>query len=98
MNRKAKPYKSISGIRESVFEMYIREDSIELKFDRMYMKTLYRMAEEMESMMLCRYVDVEEGRLCLMHPDYGLFGNPEEFKGIVSELFEEENYEIIYIE
>lgn len=49
-------------------------------------------------MRLCRYTVVEGCSVFLMHPDYGMFGDDEEFRNIVSELFEEENYGIIYID
>lgn len=57
-----------------------------------------RVAEEMENMQLCRYTVIEDNKIFLMQPDYGMFGDDEEFRQIVSELFEEENYGIIYID
>jgi hypothetical protein len=71
---------------------------ISLIFDKVYPKVLARVAEEMENMQLCRYTVVEDNKIFLMQPDYGMFGDDEEFRNIVTELFEEENYEIIYID
>lgn len=73
-------------------------DRITLTLESVYPKAAARVAEEMESMMLCSYTIVEDGRIYLMQPDYGMFGDDEEFRMIVSELFEEENYGIIYKE
>ena len=91
-------YDQLVGRRESVCEIRMDADRITLTFDRVYPKDLARVADEMEHMQLCRYTVVEDGRVWLMQPDYGMFGDDEEFRSIVSELFEEENYEIIYIE
>ena len=71
---------------------------ISLIFDKVYPKALARVAEEMENMQLCRYTVIEDNKIFLMQPDYGMFGDDEEFRQIVSELFEEENYGIIYID
>ena len=84
--------------RESVCEIRMDADRITLTFDKVYPKALARVAEEMENMQLCRYTMVENGRVWLMQPDYGMFGDDEEFRKIVSELFEEENYGIIHID
>lgn len=84
--------------REAVCEVRMDADRITLTFDRVYPKALARVGEEMENMQLCRYTVVEAGRIFLMQPDYGIFGDDGEFREIVSELFEEENYGIIYIE
>ena len=84
--------------RESVCETRMDADRITLTFDKVYPKALVRVAEEMENMQLCRYTVIEDNKIFLMQPDYGMFGDDEEFRGIVSELFEEENYGIIYID
>ena len=84
--------------RESVCEVRMDADRIALTFDKVYPKALARVAEEMENMQLCRYTVVEDNKIFLMQPDYGMFGDDEEFRQIVSELFEEENYGIIYID
>lgn len=84
--------------RESVCEVRMDADRITLIFDKVYPKALARVAEEMENMQLCRYTAVEDNKIFLMQPDYGMFGDDEEFRQIVSELFEEENYGIIYID
>lgn len=73
-------------------------DRITLLLDKVYPKALARVAEEMESMRLCAYTIIERNKLYLMQPDFGMFGDDEEFRMIVSELFDEENYEIIYKE
>ena len=84
--------------RESVCEIRMDDDRITLTFDKVYPKALARVAEEMENMQLCRYTVIEDNKIFLMQPDYGMFGDDEEFRQIVSELFEEENYGIIYID
>ena len=84
--------------RESVCEVRMDADRITLTFDKVYPKALARVAEEMENMQLCRYTVIEDNKIFLMQPDYGMFGDDEEFRQIVSELFEEENYGIIYID
>ena len=84
--------------RESVCEIRMDADRITLTFDKVYPKALARVAEEMENMQLCRYTVIEGNKIFLMQPDYGMFGDDEEFRQIVSELFEEENYGIIYID
>lgn len=84
--------------RESVCEIRMDADRITLMFDKVYPKALARVAEEMENMQLCRYTVIEDNKIFLMQPDYGMFGDDEEFRQIVSELFEEENYGIIYID
>lgn len=73
-------------------------DRITLTLDKVYPKALARVAEEMENMRLCAYTIVEDGKLYLMQPDFGLFGDDDEFRSIVAELFDEENYDIIYKE
>ena len=84
--------------RESVCEIRMDADRITLIFDKVYPKALARVAEEMENMQLCRYTLVEDKQVFLMQPDYGMFGDDDEFRDIVSELFEVENYGIIYID
>ena len=84
--------------RESVCEVRMDADRITLTFDKVYPKALARVAEEMENMQLCRYTVIEDNKIFLMQPDCGMFGDDEEFRQIVSELFEEENYGIIYID
>lgn len=84
--------------RESICEIRMDADCITLTFDKVYPKALARVAEEMENMQLCRYTVIEGNKIFLMQPDYGMFGDDEEFRQIVSELFEEENYGIIYID
>lgn len=73
-------------------------DRITLTLDKVYPKALARVAEEMENMRLCAYTLIEGSKLYLMQPDFGLFGDDDEFRSIVAELFDEENYDIIYKE
>ena len=82
--------------RESLCEVRMDADRITLTLDKVYPKAMARVAEEMESMRLCAYTIIEGGKMYLMQPDFGMFGGDEEFRMIVSELFDEENYEIIY--
>lgn len=84
--------------RESLCEVRMDADRITLTLGKVYPKAMARVAEEMESMRLCAYTIIEVGKLYLMQPDFGMFGGDEEFRMIVSELFDEENYEIIYKE
>lgn len=91
-------YDQLTQRRESLCEVRMDADRIMLSLERVYPKSLARVAEEMENMMLCRYTLIEGNRLFLMQPDFGMFGNDEEFRMIVSELFDEENYGITYKE
>lgn len=84
--------------RESFCEVRMDADRITLLLDKVYPKAMARVAEEMENMRLCAYTLIEGNKLYLMQPDFGIFGNDDEFRAIVSELFDEENYEIIYKE
>ena len=84
--------------RESLCEVRMDADRITLTLGKVYPKAMARVAEEMESMRLCAYTIIEGGTLYLMQPDFGMFGGDEEFRMIVSEMFDEENYEIIYKE
>lgn len=84
--------------RESLCEVRMDADRITLTLGKVYPKAMARVAEEMESMRLCAYTIIEGGKLYLMQPDFGMFGGDEGFRMIVSELFDEENYEIIYKE
>ena len=93
-----KHYDQLVERRDAVCEIRMDADSIKLTLDKVYPKALARVAEAMENMQLCRYTVVEKGCVWLMQPDYGMFADDEEFRSIVSELFEEENYEIIYID
>ena len=84
--------------RESLCEVRMDADRIALTFDKVYPKALARVAEEMENIRLCAYTIIEGNKLYLMQPDFGLFAGDDEFRAIVSELFDEENYDIIYKE
>lgn len=84
--------------RESFCEVRMDADRITLLLDKVYPKAMARVAEGMENMRLCAYTLIEGNKLYLMQPDFGMFGNDDEFRAIVSELFDEENYEIIYKE
>lgn len=84
--------------RESICKVRMDADRITLSLDRVYSKALTRVAEEMENMRLCAYTIIEGNKLYLMQPDFGMFGDDDEFRMIVSELFDEENYEITYKE
>lgn len=84
--------------REALCEITMDADRIKLKLDRIYPKAFKRIAEEMENMRLCRYTVIEGNTLWLMHPDYGMFSDDDEFRTIVAELFNEENYNIIFKE
>lgn len=99
MNRKYKHQNDqLIQRRESLCEVRMDADRITLTLEKVYPKAMARVAEEMESMRLCAYTIIEGGKLYLMQPDFGMFGGDEEFLCIVKELFNEENYEIIYKE
>lgn len=91
-------YDQLVERRDAVCEIHMDADSIKLTLDKVYPKALARVAEAMENMQLCRYTVVEKGCVWLMQPDYGMFADDDEFRSIVSELFEEENYDIIYMD
>lgn len=73
-------------------------DRIEVSLEGVYPSAVSRVADEMENMRLCAFVIVDESVIYLMHPDYGMFADDDEFRTIVSELFDEENYELIYVD
>ena len=81
---------------DTVCEVAMDADRIKLALDRIYPKAFKRIAEEMENMRLCRYTVIEGVTLWLMQPDYGMFADDDEFRRIVAELFDEENYNITY--
>ena len=81
---------------DTVCEVTMDADRIKLALDRIYPKAFKRIAEEMENMRLCRYTVIEGATLWLMQPDYGMFADDDEFRRIVEELFDEENYNITY--
>ena len=83
--------------REALCEIYMDTDRIVLTFDKVYPKAVKRTAEEMENLRLCTYAIAEGNEICLIHPDYGMFADDDEFRSIVSQLMNEENYEIIYM-
>lgn len=77
-------------------EVTMDADRIKLALDRIYPKAFKRIAEEMENMRLCRYTVIEGVTMWLMQPDYGMFADDDEFRRIVAEIFDEENYNITY--
>ena len=81
---------------DTVCEVAMDADRIKLALDRIYPKAFRRIAEEMENMRICRYTVIEGTTLWLMQPDYGMFADDDEFRRIVAELFDEENYNITY--
>lgn len=82
--------------RESLCKVTMDADRIKLELSKVYPKAFKRIAEEMENMRLCGYTVIDGMTLWLMQPDYGMFSDDDEFRNIVSELFDEENYNIIY--
>ena len=73
------------------------DDRIVIVFGYMFPTALKRIADELEDMRLCADTIIEETTLFLMQPDYGLFGCTQELKDILSELAEEVNYELDFI-
>ena len=84
--------------RETFCEITMDADRIKLELSKIYPKAFARVAGEMENMQLCRYTVIEGKTLWLMQPDYGMFSDDDELRTIVKELFNEENYNIIYKE
>ena len=82
--------------RQAFCDVTLDADRIKLSLDKVYPKAMARVAEEMENMMFCSYTVIEDDTLWLMQPDYGVIGSDDEFCAAVQELFNEENYEIIY--
>lgn len=89
-------YDQLIARYDAFCEITMDADRIKLELSRVYPKAFKRVAEEMENIRLCRYTVIEGTTLWLMQPDYGMFADDEEFRTIVSELFNEENYNIIY--
>ena len=79
-------------------EVQMYADRIKISFGKMYPSALGRIADSLEEMRICEFAIKDETSISLMRPDYGMFGDDEEFREIVSELFEEENYGITYID
>ena len=73
------------------------DDRIVIVFEKIFPNALKRIADELESMRLCAYTIIEETTLTLMQPDYGLFDCNDELKTILSELAEEVNFELNFI-
>lgn len=72
------------------------ENRIEISFERMYPTALGRISDSLEEMRLCAYTIKEETTIFMMQPDYGMFGDEDELKDILSELAAEVNYELTY--
>lgn len=79
-------------------EIRMDADRIEIRTEDCKPKLLHRIADALESEALCAYTIVEDDAIFLMQPDYGMFVSDEAFREIVSELFSEQNYEILYKE
>ena len=77
-------------------EIKFDSNCIELRLEDCKPALLRRVADELETEGLCAYTTINEDTICLMLPDYGMFMDEREFRTIVSELFSEQNYEIIY--
>jgi hypothetical protein len=71
-------------------------DRIKLALDRIYPKAFRRIAEEIENMRIYRYTVNEGTALWLMQHERKMFADDDEFRRIVAELFDEENYNITY--
>ena len=91
-------YDQLLARYDTICEVTMDADRIKLELSKIYPKAFARVAEEMENMRLCRYTVIEGKILWLMQPDYGMFTDDDEFRTIVAELFNEENYNIIYKE
>ena len=77
-------------------EIRMDADRIEIRTQGCSPALLKKVADGLEDEMLCCYAVVEEDVIYLMAPDYGMFIDDNEFQAIVSELFAEQNYELIY--
>ena len=77
-------------------EIRFDADRIEIRTEECKPRLLHRIADALEAEALCAYTIVEEDAIYLMQPDYGMFMDEEEFRGIVAELFSEQNFEIVY--
>lgn len=96
MERNHRHYDQLVETRDATCELHLDADRITLRLEKVYSKAILRIGEELERMRICAYSLSEPGKLYLMQPDYGMFGSEEELRIIISELFNEENYEIIY--
>ena len=81
---------------QRVCEILMDSDRIELRTQECKPALLKRVADAIENEALCAYTVVEEDVIILMQPDYGMFAADDELRDIVSEIFREHNYEIIY--
>ena len=74
----------------------MEDGSILLEFDGASPSAVRHASEEMENIGLCSWAETDGSTIQLMYPDFGLFADEEELAQIVKDLFEEENYEIIF--
>lgn len=71
-------------------------DRITLHIEGAGKKLLLHMADECENEMLCQRTAVEDGKLFLLWPDYGICGDDEQLKEYLKELFDVKNIDLIF--
>lgn len=76
--------------------IYPDAERITLRVDRSCKRVLLRVADECENEMLCAKTAIESDTLFLLWPDYGICGDNKQLKDHLCDLFEAENYELIF--
>lgn len=79
---------------------YLRLDAdrIILQTDDVSKRLLLRIADECENELICSKTAVNDGTLYLLWPDYGICGDDCQLKEHLKDLFEEENFELVFNE
>lgn len=81
---------------EAVGTLEVDADRITITLDKGTPALLRRIGDEAENMMLCAFSLSEGDTLYLMQPDFGMFAGDDELVAILTELFDEQNYDIIF--
>lgn len=76
--------------------IYPDAERITLCIDSSSKRLLLRVADECENEMLCSKTVVEADTLFLLWPDYGICGDDKQLKDHLCELFDAENYELVF--
>lgn len=76
--------------------IYPDAERITLRIDRSSKRLLLRVADECENEMLCAKTTIEDDTLFLLWPDYGTCGDDKQLKDHLRDLFEAENYELVF--
>ena len=82
--------------RQSLCWISMEDDRITLTFDKVFPKVVSKVAARMEEEMICPSTETRGKTIWMAWPDSWICLGIEDLKAAVQEMFEEENYEIIY--